>query len=128
MGRFGPENEPQNPLADRTDTQIRLGLRRLAADEHMRRNPHVTWALHDENLLEEAANRIQRYQNLSRLLGQLAPAGTAPRTALEQLYAQSATNADESPILLELRGMLAQHYEEWTPAIAEAEGVTPKLD
>jgi hypothetical protein len=79
-----------------------------------------------DELLAEAADRIDRFDRLSRLLGLLAPGGTAPRTALEQVYAQSANLiVEESPIILDLRHMLEQHWGEWTPALREAEGLPP---
>lgn len=74
----------------------------------------------------EAADRLARADRLRRLIGLLAPAGTAPRTALEQLYIQSETSAEESPIVLDLRNMLKQHWGEWTPALQEAEGLPPR--
>jgi len=61
----------------------------------------------------EAANQAERLQRLSKLLGLLAPGGTAPRTALEQLYDQSDVSTDESPAVLELRRMLQPHWGEW---------------
>ena len=110
----------QNPLADRTDTQIRLAIRALAADEIILAGLSPTYR---ENVLEEAANRLQRFERLTTLLGLLAPAGTAPRTALEQLYEQSSANANESPIVLEIRHMLEPHWGEWTPILREADGL-----
>ncbi len=80
----------------------------------------------DEAYISEAADRLARFDRLQRLLGLLAPGGTAPRTAFEQLFIQSATDCDESPIVLDLRGMLSQHWGEWTPALREAEGLPPK--
>lgn len=80
------------------------------------------------DLLQESANRLQQLQNLSQILGLLAPGGTAPRTALEQLFLQSKENGDESPIVLEARGMLEQHWGDWTPAIRKAEGLPQAED
>lgn len=77
----------------------------------------------DAAYVQEAADRLARFDRLQRLLGLLAPAGTAPRTALEQIYIQSETNTDESQIVLDLRGMLAQHWGDWTPTLGEAEGI-----
>jgi hypothetical protein len=79
----------------------------------------------DAAYVQEAADRLARFDRFQRLVGLLAPGGTAPRTALEQIYIQSGDNADESPIVLDLRGMLEQHWGEWTPALREAEGLPP---
>lgn len=76
-------------------------------------------------ILAENATKLDKLQNINKLFGLLAPGGTAPRTAIEQLWEQSDSNADESPILLELRSMLAEHWGEWTPAIRKAEGLPP---
>ncbi len=73
----------------------------------------------------EAAERLARFDRLTRLLGLLAPGGTAPRTALEQIYKQSETSDEESPVVLDLRAMLHEHWSEWTPALREAEGFPP---
>lgn len=72
-----------------------------------------------------SAERVMRLGRLSWLLGMLAPGGTAPRTALEQIYIQAGENRDESPIVLDLRKMLESHWGEWTPALREAEGLAP---
>ena len=82
----------------------------------------------DAAYVREAADRLARFDRLQRILGLLAPAGTAPRTALEQIYIQSETSADESPIVLDLRSMLNQHWGEWTPALREAEGLPPAAE
>lgn len=76
-------------------------------------------------ILEEVTTKVDRLQNLNKLFGKLAPAGTAPRTALEQLWDQSAKNSDDSDALLELRAMLESHWGNWTPAIRSAEGLPP---
>lgn len=76
-------------------------------------------------LLRESAAKLLQLQRLNELLGMLAPGGTAPRTGFEQLWIQSEDNSDESPILLELRNMLNEHWGDWTPAIREAEGLPP---
>jgi len=123
MTRSGEHVFEQPELSDHSDTQIRLGLRGLAGDERLRRETD-TPPTYSERLLEEAANRIQRLENLTRLFGLLAPGGTAPRTALEQLYVQSATSADASPMVEEMRRMLEPCYGSWTPVLAEAEGIT----
>ena len=77
----------------------------------------------ESEVIIEAAKKLDKLQNLNKLFGLLAPAGTAPRTAIERLWEQSDLNAEESPILLELRAMLERHWGEWTPAIREAEGL-----
>jgi len=123
MEKRGQEKK-ENRLKGQTDTQIRIGLRGLATDAMRRPNKTGTY---EETLLEEAADRLQQFENLSSLLGLLAPAGTAPRTAIEQIYKQSAYNGDESQIVLDLRQMLSQHWGEWTPALREAEGLPPEI-
>ena len=84
----------------------------------------------DDALLQAAADQLERLARLTTLLGMLAPGGTAPRTALEQIYAQSADPASnpESPIVLDLRKMLQEHWADWTPALREAEGLPPAPD
>jgi len=124
---YEQSGKAQNPLADRTDQQIRLGLLSLAEEERMRPGSYGRQPTHKENLLEEAATRIRRFENLCTMLGKLAPKGTAHNTALEQIYQQADVGAEISPIVLELRAMLAHHYGEWTPAIAEAEGIAPTV-
>lgn len=81
----------------------------------------------DAAYIREAAERLDRFARLQRLIGLLAPGGTAPRAALEQIYVQSDTNAEESPIVLDLRHMLKQHWGEWTPALREAKGLPPEV-
>lgn len=76
-------------------------------------------------LIEATVAKLNQMQRLSELLGKLAPGGTAPRTALEQIWKQSETDSDESPILLELREMLSQHWGDWKPALRDAEGLPP---
>jgi hypothetical protein len=77
-------------------------------------------------ILAEAADRVDRFNRLSKLIGLLAPGGTAPRTAFEEIYRQSGTpDVGESPVILDLRHMLHQHWGEWTPALREAEGLPP---
>jgi len=72
-----------------------------------------------------SAEKVMRLGRLSWLLGLLAPGGTAPRTALEQIYIQAGDNIEESPIVLDLRHMLHDHWGNWTPALREAEGFPP---
>ena len=76
-------------------------------------------------ILAENATKLDKLQNINKLFGLLAPGGTAPRTGFEQLWEQASENAEESPILLELRHMLASHWGEWTPALRKAEGLPP---
>lgn len=76
-------------------------------------------------VLDETTKQLERLQRLSEMLGKLAPGGTAPRTAFEQLWIQSDDNSDESPVLLELREMLTNHWGDWTPALRKAEGLPP---
>jgi hypothetical protein len=76
----------------------------------------------------EAAERLARFDRLTRLLGLLAPAGTAPRTAIEQIYIQSETDDMASQVILDLRAMLHGHWGEWTPALREAEGFPPAIE
>lgn len=80
----------------------------------------------DYKLIDEATKQLERLQKLSQLIGMLAPGGTAPRTGFEQLWIQAGDNSDESPVLLELRGMLHAHWGDWRPALREAEGLPPK--
>lgn len=80
----------------------------------------------DAAYVQEAADRIAHFDRLQRVLGLLAPGGTAPRTALEQIYLQSATSSDESPVVLDLRNMLTPHWGEWTPTLRAAEGAPPE--
>jgi len=87
-------------------------------------------AIHDATpyqtaVLGESAKKLDRLHNINKLLGLLAPGGTAPRTGFEQLWEQAGENAEESPILLELRHMLSTHWGEWTPALRKAEGLPP---
>ena len=92
--------------SDLHDTRLARQLRELS-------NPD------NAALIEAAADRIDRFNRLSRLLGLLAPAGTAPRTALEQIYVQSANpDVEETAIIADLRGMLYTHWAEWTPGPA----------
>jgi hypothetical protein len=79
----------------------------------------------DAAYISEASERLARFDRLQRLIGLLAPGGTAPRTALEQIYIQSGTDTEESPIVQDLRHMLQEHWGEWTPALREAEGLPP---
>lgn len=110
-----PQNpEVNTPANELTIPQLALALRALS--ETMPAGSDV---------IIEAAKKLDKLQNLNRLFGLLTPGGTAPRTAFEQLWIQSDLNADESPILLELRTMLEAHWGEWTPAIREAEGLPP---
>jgi|GEM_PF-3412826 len=99
------------------ELSTRLGERALSGGTN-RMTHHAAYEL-------EAAERLARFDRLTRLLGWLAPAGTAPRTAIEQIYIQSETNAEESQIVLDLRAMLADHWGDWTPALREAEGLPP---
>lgn len=118
-------DKQQSPLTERSDAQIRLALRGLASEQRMRCNPGMPPTYH-ERLLEEAANRLQRLERLATLIGLVAPGGTAPRTAIEELYKQSAVSAEESPAVLALRTMLQPHWGEWTPTLREAEGMPPE--
>ncbi len=77
-------------------------------------------------LLSEGAKKIEQLDRLNTLFGLLAPGGTAPRTALEELWRQSEHSKDESPTLLDLREMLAEHWADWTPALREIEGLPPR--
>jgi hypothetical protein len=103
--------KPSNEL---TIPQLAMALRALAETMPA-----------ESSIITEAAKKLDKLQNINKLLGLLAPGGTAPRTAIEQLWNQSDLNAEKSPILLELRAMLAVHYGDWTPAIREAEGLPP---
>ena len=116
MTKPTPESSSPNVYTDMYDRQFANVLRTASDSEP---------SFDTQSMLGEAADRLARYDRLQRLLGLLAPAGTAPRTAIEQIYLQSATDAEESPIVLELRHMLSQHWGEWTPAIREAEGLPP---
>jgi hypothetical protein len=103
--------ENDKPAKDMSFVELSFALRCLT-----QANPRV------EEIAEEAAARIDRLNRLQRLLGQLAPSGTAPRTALEEIYKQSADSADRSQIVNDLGEMLEQHWGEWTPALRKAEG------
>jgi deoxycytidylate deaminase len=83
---------------------------------------------YDAVVVEEVAKRLQQFDNLTKILGLLAPGGTAPRTAIEEIYKQSADNADESQIILDLRQMLHPQWGEWTPALRKAEGFPEKIE
>lgn len=106
--------EIKKPASELTIPQLALALRALG--ETMTEGSEI---------IVEAAIKLDKLQNINKLFGLLAPGGTAPRTALEQLWDQSDLNSDESPIALELRHMLSSHWGEWTPAIREAEGLPP---
>jgi hypothetical protein len=80
------------------------------------------------DVISESAKKLEQLQNLSTLLGLVAPGGSAPRTALEQLWKQSSDNAEETPVLKEFRSMLSGHHGEWTPALREAEGLPPRKE
>ncbi len=126
MTEYSPENEPTWSDVVREERD-RLALSELPLrdiKEKLVRNAEGG-NTYEAALKIEAADRIERFDRLTRLLGLLAPGGTAPRTALEQIYIQSADNSDESPIVLELREILETHWGEWTPAIREAEGLPP---
>lgn len=75
------------------------------------------------DLLREAAERLERIDRFTRLLALVAPVGTAPRTALEQLWKQSKVSDEETQVVVDFREMLQQHNDEWTPALREAEGL-----
>jgi|GEM_PF-3311654 hypothetical protein len=112
---------PQSDRGDRPASE--LGIRELA----LKVAALTEFAPEQEDLIIEAAKQLGRLNNLALLLGMLAPAGTAPRTAIEQLWIQAGEeDPDESPILLELREMLRNHWADWKPAIREAEGFPPK--
>lgn len=125
-----PDSQPELTTPELVDgVRRKLGLRELGEAEISRELNERSLA--DMNPIDaayvrEAADRLARFERLQRLLGLLAPGGTAPRTALEQIYNQSDTSADESPIVLDLRLMLTQHWSEWTPALREAEGLPPE--
>lgn len=115
-----PEVYPRTPESDRAPrdlngAQLAIALRALGD-----RLPDGT------AIVYEAAARVERLQNLSKLLGRLAPGGTAPRTALEHIWDRAETSSEVDPVLLELSAMLEKHYGEWTPAIREVEGLPPK--
>lgn len=80
----------------------------------------------ESGIITEAVAKLEKLQNINKLLGLLAPGGTAPRTALEEIWKQADNNGNESPVLQELRSMLTAHWGEWTPAIRKAEGIPPK--
>lgn len=76
---------------------------------------------------KEAAARIEQLDRFQALIGLVAPGGTAPRTALEQIYQQSlAGNNELTQIILDLGNMLYEHWAEWTPALRAAEGFPPE--
>ena len=119
--------EPTWPAAVETERR-RLGLSDMVLRKFSRNFAELSSTgmnVEDAAYLREASERLARFDRLIRLMGLLAPAGTAPRTALEEIYIQSATSAEESPVVLDLREMLAQHWGEWTPALREAEGIPP---
>lgn len=108
-------NGPEVP----TTRELRQNLAGLAMDASM--------APDQQTLFAQAAKRLNVLEDLATLLGNLAPGGTAPRTALEEIYRQArAGNTDISPTVLDLQAMLAQHYGEWTPALSKIEGFPPK--
>lgn len=130
MSHFESQPEPTWPeVVDQERKDRRLGdlsLRQLSSELAERAAGGGTDRMTHHAAYElEAAERLAQFDRLTRLLGMLAPGGTAPRTALEQIYQQSLTNDDESPILLDMRTMLRQHWGEWTPALREAEGFPP---
>ena len=110
---------PNTHRAEKTVDQLSLRELALAVTALKEITPH------SKELLDEATKQLERLQRLSEILGKLAPGGTAPRTGLEQLWIQSGETSDESPILLEMRSMLASHWGDWTPAIRQAEGLPP---
>ena len=125
-----PESEPEHTpqeLVDGVKRKLEVGKLHLSelARELTERSLDDMNPI-DAAYVSEAADRLARFDRLQRLWGLLAPAGTAPRTALEQIYIQSDTNADESPIIFDLRTMLSQHWGDWTPALREAEGLPPE--
>jgi hypothetical protein len=107
-----PENS--KPASELTIPQLALALRALG--ETMPDGSEI---------IAESAKKLDQLQNIGKLLGLLAPGGTAPRTAFEQIWDESSSRGDEFPVLLELRDMLQKHWGEWTPAIREAEGLPP---
>ncbi len=130
MTEFEPKPEPTWPevveserktrsLGDLTHRQLsnQLAERALGGGTD-RMTHHAAYEL-------EAAERLAQFDRLTTLIGLLAPGGTAPRTALEQIYKQSATDDEESQIVLDLRAMLHQHWGDWTPALREIQGYPP---
>src|SRR4051812_35174246 len=114
MSGTSPENDKSLPSAELSEKQLANQLRVAAASGQ------------DSELLIEAADRIDTFQRFVTLVELLAPAGTAPRTAFEQIYQQSkGSDAEASPVVLDLRHMLKQHWGDWTPALREAEGLPP---
>lgn len=109
--KFSSHNETEKKPSELSITQLAMAVRAV----------QETYPDNSE-LLAEAANKLEQLQNMNMLLGLLAPGGTAPRTALEEICNQSGSSAEEFPALLELRKMLATHWGEWTPALREAAG------
>jgi len=132
MTHFESEPVPEVTWSQVVDEERqRLGVEKLSAKELSFRlgeralNGTTNRMTHHAVYELEASERLARFDRLTTLLGWLAPAGTAPRTAIEQIYIQSETNAEESQIVLDLRAMLANHWGDWTPALREAEGLPP---
>lgn len=129
FGMAYPENTPETRMSEVIAERDNLGLSELSPRQLSGKFNEIFFMgmtnIRDAAYALEAKDRLDRFDRLQRLLGLLAPAGTAPRTALEQLYIQSENSADESPIVLDLRHMLSQHWGEWTPALREAEGLPP---
>lgn len=108
------ERGPEKP----TTRQIRADLAGLALDASIAPDKQALIAL--------ATKRLEVLDNLSELLGQLAPGGTAPRTALEEINRQArAGDTTTSQVVLDLRHMLSEHYGEWTPTLRQIEGLPP---
>ena len=130
MAEFDPTSEASWPVVVDEERQ-RLRLGDLSAEElsdqlaQRALNGATDRMTHHAAYELEAAERLAQLGRLTRLLGLLAPAGTAPRTAIKQIYKQSETDAEESQIVLDLRAMLHAHWAEWTPALREAAGFPP---
>ncbi len=127
-----PENRPETRLEEVIKERDDLRMSELSPRELSGKFDEIFFMgmtnIRDAAYALEARERVARFDRLQRLLGLLAPAGTAPRTALEQIYLQSETSTDESQIVLDLRAMLEQHWGEWTPALREAEGLPPATE
>lgn len=81
------------------------------------------------DLFELAAGRLDVLHRLIGHLGLLAPGGTAPRTALEEIYRQSLEgDIRETPAVIALRDMLDPHWGDWSDSLREIEGLPPAVD
>lgn len=111
MTELPPTPETEQRVSDLTIGELALKVAMLAE-----------FAPHKEALIVEAAKQLGRLNNLTVLISDLAPSGTAPRTALDQLWRQAESNSGESASVIELRRMLKQHWGEWTLELAQAAG------